>query len=127
MPEGSYLYCDVSLPVPLDQPFTYALPETLRHRVKAGCRVLVPFGSRKLTGVALRFSAVSPKAKAYAILNQSSGHCLVTVKGMLVNPAGVSGPVNFEGFGLTTNVMVLRPGMVTNVLCFTNGVLMDVK
>ena len=22
MPEGSYLYCDVSLPVPLDQPFT---------------------------------------------------------------------------------------------------------
>jgi primosomal protein N' (replication factor Y) (superfamily II helicase) len=54
LPEGSYLYCDVSLPVPLDQPFTYALPETLRHRVKPGCRVLVPFGSRRLTGVALR-------------------------------------------------------------------------
>ena len=54
MPEGSYLYCDVSLPVPLDQPFTYALPETLRHRVKPGCRLLVPFGSRKLTGVVLR-------------------------------------------------------------------------
>ena len=51
MPEGSYLYCDVSLPVPLDQPFTYLLPETLRHRVKPGCRVLVPFGPRKLTGV----------------------------------------------------------------------------
>jgi primosomal protein N' (replication factor Y) len=51
--DGSYLYCDVSLPVPLDQAFTYALPETLRHRVKAGCRVLVPFGSRRLTGVAL--------------------------------------------------------------------------
>ena len=54
MPEGSYLYCDVSLPVPLDQPFTYALPETLRHRVQPGCRVLVPFGPRKLTGVVLR-------------------------------------------------------------------------
>ena len=54
MPEGSYLYCDVSLPVPLDQPFTYALPETLRHRVKPGCRLLVPFGSRRLTGVVLR-------------------------------------------------------------------------
>ena len=37
-------YCDVSLPVPLDRPFTYALPETLRHRVKPGCRLLVPFG-----------------------------------------------------------------------------------
>src|SRR5437763_66685 len=32
MPEGSYLYCDVGLPVPLDQPFTYGLPEPLRHR-----------------------------------------------------------------------------------------------
>jgi primosomal protein N' (replication factor Y) len=54
MPEGQYLYCDVSLPVPMDQPFTYALPETLRHRVKPGCRMLVPFGPRKLTGVILR-------------------------------------------------------------------------
>ncbi len=53
MPDGSYLYCDVSLPVPLDQPFTYELPETLRHRVKPGSRVLVPFGSRRLTGVVL--------------------------------------------------------------------------
>ena len=54
MTEGSYRYCDVSLPVPLDQPFTYALPETLRHRVREGSRILVPFGSRKLTGLILR-------------------------------------------------------------------------
>ncbi len=47
-------FCDVSLPVPLDQPFTYELPETLRHRVAPGCRVVVPFGSRRLTGVVLR-------------------------------------------------------------------------
>src|ERR1019366_5783569 len=54
MPEGSYLYCDVSLPVPLDQPFTYSLPDTLRHRVRVGSRLIVPFGTRKLTGVILR-------------------------------------------------------------------------
>ena len=54
MPEGAYLYCDVSLPVPLDRPFTYALPETLRHRVREGSRIVVPFGPRKLTGVILR-------------------------------------------------------------------------
>ena len=47
-------FCDVSLPVPLDQAFTYSLPLTLQHRVKAGTRVLVPFGTRKLTGVVLR-------------------------------------------------------------------------
>jgi primosomal protein N' (replication factor Y) len=61
MPEGSYLYCDVSLPVPLDQPFTYALPETLRHRVKAGSRLVVPFGPRKLTGVILRCHDEKPE------------------------------------------------------------------
>jgi primosomal protein N' (replication factor Y) len=54
MPEGSYLYCDVSLPVPMDQPFTYALPETLRHRARPGSRIVAPFGARRLTGVILR-------------------------------------------------------------------------
>jgi len=51
-PEPSY--CDVSLPVPLDQPFTYELPETLRHRARRGCRLVVPLGKRKLTGFILR-------------------------------------------------------------------------
>ncbi len=47
-------FCDVSLPVPLDQPFTYSLPLTLQHRVKAGARVIAPFGPRKLAGIVLR-------------------------------------------------------------------------
>jgi primosomal protein N' (replication factor Y) len=64
MPEGSYLYCDVSLPVPLDQPFTYALPETLRHRVQPGSRLVVPFGPRKLTGVILRCHDEKPAMAA---------------------------------------------------------------
>ncbi|HWE51833.1 MAG TPA: primosomal protein N' [Bryobacteraceae bacterium] len=46
-------FCDVSLPVPLDQAFTYSLPLTLQHRVTPGTRVLVPFGTRKMTGVVL--------------------------------------------------------------------------
>lgn len=57
-------YCDVSLPVPLDQAFTYALPETLRHRVKVGARVIVPFGSRKLTGFVLRVHDEAPERGA---------------------------------------------------------------
>ncbi len=56
-------YCDVSLPVPLDQPFTYRLPETLRHRVKTGCRVLVPFGKRTIAGVVLRTHNEPPAAE----------------------------------------------------------------
>ena len=49
----SFQFCEVSLPVPLDQPFTYSLPLTLQQRVQVGCRVFVPFGPRKLTGVVL--------------------------------------------------------------------------
>ena len=52
--EGRCSFIDVSLPVPLARAFTYSLPETLRHRAAPGCRVLVPFGARKLTGVILR-------------------------------------------------------------------------
>ncbi len=55
------LYCDVSLPVPVDQLFTYSLPETLRHRVQPGARVTVPFGARRLTGFALRCHSETPE------------------------------------------------------------------
>ncbi|MDX1983744.1 MAG: primosomal protein N' [Bryobacteraceae bacterium] len=64
MPEGHYRYCDVSLPVPVDQVFTYELPETLRHRVKRGCRLMVPFGPRKLTGVIVATHNNTPDAAA---------------------------------------------------------------
>ena len=62
------LYCDVSLPVPLDQVFTYLLPETLRHRVQKGSRVLAPFGARKLAGVVLRTHAERPSAPPRELL-----------------------------------------------------------
>ena len=55
------VFCDVSLPVPMDQAFTYSLPLTLQHRVKAGCRVLAPFGPRKLTGVVLELHDRAPE------------------------------------------------------------------
>jgi primosomal protein N' (replication factor Y) len=61
-------YCDVSLPVPLDQTFTYRLPETLRHRVQPGCRVLVPFGTRKLTGVVVKVQDEPPDGALKEVL-----------------------------------------------------------
>jgi primosomal protein N' (replication factor Y) (superfamily II helicase) len=61
------VYCDVSLPVPLDQAFTYAVPTSLGHRVKAGARVVVPFGTRKLTGVVLALHAQAPGMRARAV------------------------------------------------------------
>ncbi len=41
----------VVLPLPLDQAFTYCVPEALEREVQVGCRVLVPFGPRRLTGL----------------------------------------------------------------------------
>lgn len=60
--------CEVALPVPLDQTFQYALPETLRHRVQPGCRLLVPFGSRKLAGVVVSCSEEPPDPSMRAAL-----------------------------------------------------------
>jgi primosomal protein N' (replication factor Y) (superfamily II helicase) len=68
MPDLEPEYCDVSLPVPLDRLFTYELPRTLRRRVRAGCRVWVPFGSRKLTGVVLRTHDARPSQDAREVL-----------------------------------------------------------
>ncbi len=41
------VFADVILPVPLDGTFTYSVPEQWHEQVKAGCRVLVPFGKNK--------------------------------------------------------------------------------
>jgi primosomal protein N' (replication factor Y) len=71
--EQGHEYCDVSLPVPLDQPFTYRLPPTLRHRVKPGCRLSVPFGARKLTGVVLACHDLPPEMEtreAFRLLDE---------------------------------------------------------
>lgn len=54
MPDHEAKYCDVSLPVPLDRLFTYKIPPTFRDAVRTGCRVWVPFGNRKLTGIVVR-------------------------------------------------------------------------
>lgn len=63
------LYCDVSLPVPMDQAFSYKLPLTLRHRVAVGCRVLVPFGSRQLAGVVIAAHQDAPQGQAREVLH----------------------------------------------------------
>ncbi len=67
--DSAYRFCDLALPVPLDRSFTYELPLTLRHRVMAGCRVVAPFGSRKLTGVVLRVHNDRPAHETRGVLS----------------------------------------------------------
>lgn len=41
-------YVDVVLPLPLTAKFTYSLPSAFSDNLKVGCRVIVPFGSKKM-------------------------------------------------------------------------------
>lgn len=50
-PSPRMLLARVAVPVPLRQTFTYTVPHDLRDDARVGCRVLVPFGRRVLTGV----------------------------------------------------------------------------
>src|SRR5258708_6824457 len=51
------LFCDVALPVPLDQTFTYAVNGVVPA---VGARVLVPFSGQKLMGVVVRVHENAP-------------------------------------------------------------------
>ncbi len=62
-------YCEVSLPVPLDRAFTYALPLTLRHRAKVGSRVVAPFARRKLIGVVVGLRREAPLGEVKEVLS----------------------------------------------------------
>ncbi len=53
---------DVAVPFPVDKLFTYAVPETLRGRVKPGARVIVPFGPRRVTAYAIAERGRAPGA-----------------------------------------------------------------
>ncbi|MCW5962819.1 MAG: primosomal protein N' [Bryobacterales bacterium] len=61
-------YCDLSLPVPLDRNFTYAMPLSVRHRAQVGCRVIVPFSRRKLMGVIVALHGQKPPGECKEVL-----------------------------------------------------------
>jgi primosomal protein N' (replication factor Y) len=58
------LYCDVALPVPLDQAFTYELGE---FEAEVGVRVLVPFGGQRLVGVVVGLHDVQPEIETKCV------------------------------------------------------------
>ncbi|MGN6647893.1 MAG: replication restart helicase PriA [Cytophaga sp.] len=56
-------YCDVVLPLPLPQLFTYKIPPTYIKNIHVGVRVIVPFGQRKfVTGVVKKIHQNKPAA-----------------------------------------------------------------
>jgi primosomal protein N' (replication factor Y) len=54
-------FVEVALPVPLRSTFTYAIPDAFNGETLLGRRVVVPFGRRAMTGVALTESERPPE------------------------------------------------------------------
>jgi len=61
------LFCDVALPVPLDQAFTYELGVL---EVEVGARVVVPFAGQRLVGVVVGLHDVRPEDVAVKRVEQ---------------------------------------------------------
>ncbi|MBU0990933.1 MAG: primosomal protein N' [Proteobacteria bacterium] len=57
MPADSHSYIGVVVALPVEQVYTYHVPEHLVHFVSIGKRVLVPFGKRKVTGYVWQFQS----------------------------------------------------------------------
>ena len=60
-------YCEVALPVPLEQPFTYSLPTEVRAAARPGCRVLVTFRRATLPGVIVGVHRNRPDFKVRSV------------------------------------------------------------
>lgn len=58
----------VALPLPLAEPYTYAVPETLEDRVVPGARVVVPVRRRELIGVVMAAAERAPTVEVREIL-----------------------------------------------------------
>jgi primosomal protein N' (replication factor Y) len=58
----------VAIPIPLANPYTYRIPETLGDRVAPGTRVVVPVRRRELIGLVVSLDADPPAAQARDVL-----------------------------------------------------------
>jgi primosomal protein N' (replication factor Y) len=61
-------FAHVALPLPLFEPYTYRVPDTLADRVVPGTRVVVPVRSRELIGIVTAVDAPPPSATPKPIL-----------------------------------------------------------
>lgn len=55
-------FAELIIPLAIKGTYTYRIPDELQSRLQAGCRVLVPFGRKKIyTGIVYTFHDIEPK------------------------------------------------------------------
>src|ERR1051326_3680358 len=50
------MFAEIAIPLYIDETFTYRVPERLEAAAQVGCRCLLPFGNRALTGYIVALS-----------------------------------------------------------------------
>lgn len=56
-------YVDVIVPLPIAGQYTYSVPDELADKIKAGCRIVVPFGRKKYyTAIVTKVHQTAPEA-----------------------------------------------------------------
>ncbi|HEY6182142.1 MAG TPA: DEAD/DEAH box helicase, partial [Terriglobales bacterium] len=60
-------FCDIALPVPLDQAFTYRIPEGMEPQV--GARVLVPFRQQRMSGIVTELHDRKPTVQTKNVIS----------------------------------------------------------
>jgi primosomal protein N' (replication factor Y) len=64
---------DIAVPVNLPRTFHYRIPDALAGRLNRGSRVLVPFGSRRVTGTVVGFPAAAEAKELKAVIDLAEG------------------------------------------------------
>ena len=96
------LYADIILLVPLNQLFTYLVPQQLEHIAVPGARVYVPFGNgRRLTGIIARTHS-----------NKPSGHTVKEILGILDQKTPSVLPAQLKLMKWMTDYCMCSPGDV---------------
>jgi len=67
VPQTKDLFVGVALDLPMEQAFTYRVPETMRGRVKVGARVIVRFRGAKKVGIVTEIAETSDLKKVLEV------------------------------------------------------------
>ena len=63
MNEQKILTADVLLPIPVDEPYTYLIPEHFAELIQPGVQVIVPVGNRYQPGIVMAIGEKAPDDK----------------------------------------------------------------
>jgi primosomal protein N' (replication factor Y) len=73
-------FAQVVVPAPLRDPLIYTVPDSLKNRIAAGARVLVPLQKRIVTGIVVGFVRETPLAQTKEIVDQFDDQPILDAK-----------------------------------------------